>query len=458
MNNNQILSIEHKKLTYHPDIAKQFFTSIEQQPWAMLLRSASSTHMDSRFDILVANPFATLVTFGDETEIHAQNGMTLSREDPFALLADIQEQYLPQVTDASELPFVGGALGYFAYDLGRRVEVLPSLAEQDIAMPDMAVGIYSWVLVVDHQQHTAQLVGQNVEDAWGWLNQQEAIKPSEVTDFALTSPWRSNMSYTAYQDKFARVQAYLRSGDCYQINLAQRFQAHYTGSEWQAYLKLEKGNQAPFSAFLRLPQGAILSVSPERFLQVCDRVIETKPIKGTRPRHADKQQDALLKQDLVSAEKDQAENLMIVDLLRNDIGRVAKPGSVHVPKLFDVESFPAVHHLVSTIRATLDEQYQAADLLRACFPGGSITGAPKVRAMEIIEELEPHRRSAYCGSIGYLSRHGKMDTSITIRTLVAYQKQLYAWAGGGLVADSEGAAEYQETLDKLSRILPTLES
>ncbi|MDF4536337.1 aminodeoxychorismate synthase component I, partial [Vibrio parahaemolyticus] len=224
---------------------------------------------------------------------------------------------------------------------------------------------------------------------------------------------------------------------------------HYTGSEWQAYLKLEKGNQAPFSAFLRLPQGAILSVSPERFLQVCDRVIETKPIKGTRPRHADKQQDALLKQDLVSAEKDQAENLMIVDLLRNDIGRVAKPGSVHVPKLFDVESFPAVHHLVSTIRATLDEQYQAADLLRACFPGGSITGAPKVRAMEIIEELEPHRRSAYCGSIGYLSRHGKMDTSITIRTLVAYQKQLYAWAGGGLVADSEGAAEYQETLDKL---------
>lgn len=149
---------------------------------------------------------------------------------------------------------------------------------------------------------------------------------------------------------------------------------------------------------------------------------------------------------------------MIVDLLRNDIGRVAKPGSVHVPKLFDVESFPAVHHLVSTIRATLDEQYQAVDLLRACFPGGSITGAPKVRAMEIIEELEPHRRSAYCGSIGYLSRHGKMDTSITIRTLVAYQKQLYAWAGGGLVADSEGAAEYQETLDKLSRILPTLES
>lgn len=458
MNNNQILSIEHKHLTYHHDIAKQFFYKIEQQPWAMLLRSASATHMDSRFDILVANPLATITTFGNETEIRTADSVTLSRDDPFQLLAQTQEQYLPTLTYHQDLPFIGGTLGYFAYDLGRQVEQIPTLAEQDIAMPDMAVGLYPWALVVDHQEQTAQLVGHNVEEAWRWLNQQEAEMPSKVTDFALTSPWRSNMSYTAYQDKFVRVQEYLRSGDCYQINLAQRFQAHYTGSEWQAYLKLEAGNQAPFSAFLRLPQGAILSVSPERFLQVSDRVIETKPIKGTRPRHADKQQDALLKQDLVSAEKDQAENLMIVDLLRNDIGRVAKPGSVHVPKLFDVESFPAVHHLVSTIRATLDEHYELADLLRACFPGGSITGAPKIRAMEIIEELEPHRRSAYCGSIGYLSRHGTMDTSITIRTLVAYQQQLYAWAGGGLVADSDGAAEYQETLDKLSRILPTLES
>ncbi|MEK6215375.1 MAG: anthranilate synthase component I family protein, partial [Vibrio fluvialis] len=162
--------------------------------------------------------------------------------------------------------------------------------------------------------------------------------------------------------------------------------------------------------------------------------------------------------ELAQAEKDQAENLMIVDLLRNDIGRVAKPGSVHVPKLFDIESFPAVHHLVSTIHAELDSQYDCADLLRACFPGGSITGAPKVRAMEIIEELEPHRRSAYCGSIGYISRHGRMDTSITIRTLVAQNQQLYAWAGGGVVADSQCEAEYQETLDKLSRILPVLEN
>ncbi|MGL6172602.1 MAG: aminodeoxychorismate synthase component 1 [Vibrio sp.] len=452
----QTLPIEHKKLTYQPDIAKQFFSAIEQQPWAMLLRSASTTHADSRFDILVANPIATLVTFGEHTHINTPTGVTLSPDDPFALLAQVQQQYLPNLNHSTPLPFIGGALGYFAYDLGRRVETLPSLAEQDIALPEMAVGIYSWALVVDHQQQSAQLVGEQVGSAWAWLNQQRDNHHTIASDFALTSPWQANMSYAAYQAKFDQVQHYLRSGDCYQINLAQRFQASYTGSEWQAYLKLEAGNQAPYSAFLRLPQGAILSVSPERFLQLVDRVIETKPIKGTRPRSNDPLQDAALIQDLANAEKDQAENLMIVDLLRNDIGRVATPGSVQVPKLFAIESFPAVHHLVSTIRATLDTPYQAADLLRACFPGGSITGAPKVRAMQIIEELEPQRRSAYCGSIGYLSRHGSMDTSITIRTLVAYQQQLYAWAGGGLVADSQAEAEYQETQDKLSRILPTL--
>ncbi|WP_031815505.1 aminodeoxychorismate synthase component I, partial [Vibrio parahaemolyticus] len=277
-------------------------------------------------------------------------------------------------------------------------------------------------------------------------------------DFALSGDWQSNMTKESYATRFDKVQEYLLSGDCYQINLAQRFNAPYQGSEWQAYLKLESANQAPFSAFIRMPESSILSISPERFLELKDRVIETKPIKGTRPRSEDPRQDTANAHDLQTAEKDQAENLMIVDLLRNDIGRVASPGSVHVPKLFDIESFPAVHHLVSTIRANLDEQYSPADLLRACFPGGSITGAPKVRAMQIIEELEPHRRSAYCGSIGYISRHGRMDTSITIRTLVAENHKLYAWAGGGVVADSDCASEYQETLDKLSKILPALQS
>ncbi len=447
--------LDFKALDYADDLTISLFSRIEHQPWAMLLRSASETHIDSRFDVLVANPIATLETVAGDTQIKTDTQEYASQDDPFSLLDELQQQLLPNLELGAEwdLPFVGGALGYFSYDLGRRVESMPELAAKDLQTPDMAVGLYEWALVVDHKLKTAILVGQNTQAAWQWLNSQS---PVDVEDFKLIGDWQSNMTQASYASRFDSVQEYLLSGDCYQINLAQRFNAPYQGSEWQAYLKLEAANQAPFSAFIRMPKSTLLSISPERFLELKDNVIETKPIKGTRPRGVDTVQDQANAQDLQTAEKDQAENLMIVDLLRNDIGRVASPGSVHVPKLFDIESFPAVHHLVSTIRANLDPQYSAADLLRACFPGGSITGAPKVRAMQIIEELEPHRRSAYCGSIGYISRHGRMDTSITIRTLVAENNKLYAWAGGGVVADSDCASEYQETLDKLSKILPAL--
>ena len=447
--------LDFKALEYANDLAITLFSRIESQPWAMLLRSASKTHIDSRFDVLVANPIATLETVAGDTRIKTESQQYLSQQDPFLLLDELQQQLLPNLELGSErdLPFVGGALGYFSYDLGRRVESMPELATKDLQTPDMAVGLYEWALVIDHKLKKACMVGQNIEQAWQWLNSQS---PADGEDFKLIGDWRSNMTQESYASRFDRVQEYLLSGDCYQINLAQRFNASYRGNEWQAYTKLEAANQAPFSAFIRMPNSAIISVSPERFLELKDNVIETKPIKGTRPRSQNTDLDQANAHNLQTADKDQAENLMIVDLLRNDIGRVASPGSVHVPKLFDIESFPAVHHLVSTIRADLDTQYSAADLLRACFPGGSITGAPKVRAMQIIEELEPHRRSAYCGSIGYISRHGRMDTSITIRTLVAEDNKLYAWAGGGVVADSDCAAEYQETLDKLSKILPAL--
>ncbi|MFM2590229.1 aminodeoxychorismate synthase component 1 [Vibrio sp. TBV020] len=453
MNNITPNCLEIKPICYQPDLAVQHFANIESLPWAMLLRSPSDTHIDSRFDILVAQPIATITTVGEESHLVTPNEASVSKGNPFDLIKQVQSECLPDLDYDGDLPFVGGALGYFSYDLGRRVERMPDLAQRDLQTPDMAVGIYNWAMIVDHKEKQAFVVGEQVESNWAWLLEQ---KPMDSTAFSLTSEWQSNMTKQSYSDKFSQVQEYLRSGDCYQINLAQRFKARYQGSEWQAYQKLENVNQGPFSAFIRTDKGAILSVSPERFLQVKDREIETKPIKGTRPRSEDKILDQQAAYDLANAEKDQAENLMIVDLLRNDVGRVAKPGTVHVPKLFDIESFPAVHHLVSTIRAKLDTGYSPADLLCASFPGGSITGAPKIRAMEIIEELEPHRRNAYCGSIGYISRHGRMDTSITIRTLVAEQGSMHVWAGGGLVADSQCDAEYQETLDKLSRILPVL--
>ncbi|MCF5769427.1 aminodeoxychorismate synthase component I [Aeromonas veronii] len=436
----------------------QLFARLQHQPWAMLLESAGPLGADNGFDIITADPLATLETRGEVTTLRVGVNISEHREDPLALLAHTQQQLLGELDlCATHLPFIGGALGLFGYDLGRRFERLPVQAAADIAVPDMAVGIYDWALLRNVATGDWQLV------QWGdkaglakrlaWLEQQQA-KPAPA--FALLGAWQSNMSRAEYGEKFARIQAYLAAGDCYQINLTQRFSAPYQGDEWQAYCLLATANKAPFSAFIRLPESALLSLSPERFLLLDGRHIETKPIKGTRPRHPDPATDRQVARELAQADKDRSENLMIVDLLRNDIGRVSRPGSVSVPHIFAVESFPAVHHLVSTIHGELDARWQGIDLLRACFPGGSITGAPKIRAMEIIEELEPQRRNAYCGSIGYLSQHGRMDTSICIRTLIAEAGRLHCWAGGGIIADSDADSEYQETYDKVARILPPL--
>lgn len=424
----------------------------------MLLESAGPLGADNGFDIITADPMATLETCGQLTTVRSSNVEKEHHGDPLTLLAELQQQLLGQpVAYDSKLPFIGGALGLFGYDLGRNFEQLPSHAAADIKVPDMAVGIYDWALLRSVETGAWQLVHWGDEAGLArriaWLEQQVA---EPAPPFHLQGSWQSNMSREAYGEKFARIQEYLAAGDCYQINLTQRFSAPYQGDEWQAYCTLAAANKAPFSAFLRLPDSAILSLSPERFLLLDGRHIETKPIKGTRPRHPDPVIDRDIAQELSLADKDRSENLMIVDLLRNDIGRVSRPGSVSVPHLFAVESFPAVHHLVSTIHGELDNRWRGVDLLRACFPGGSITGAPKIRAMEIIEELEPQRRNAYCGSIGYLSQHGRMDTSICIRTLIAEAGRLHCWAGGGIIADSDADSEYQETYDKVARILPLL--
>ena len=444
-------------LPWRQDAAEYYFAPLSASPWAMMLHSGYANHPHSRYDIVVAEPRITLVTRGKTTDIsHADGTVTTSQDDPLALLHDALASCAFNEAAIPDLPFIGGAVGLFGYDLGRRFENLPQLAQADINVPDMAVGVYDWALIVDHHRQVVTLLSYgDVHARQAWLAQQSA---PTAQPFTLTSRWQSNMSREQYGEKFRQVQAYLQSGDCYQVNLAQRFQASYQGDEWQAFVRLNHSNRAPFSAFLRFDDSAILSLSPERFIQLEQGQIQTRPIKGTLPRLDDPQADAEQANRLANSAKDRAENLMIVDLMRNDIGRVAVPGSVRVPELFVVEPFPAVHHLVSTITAMLPPTLHATDLLRAAFPGGSITGAPKVRAMEIIDELEPHRRNAWCGSIGYLSACGNMDTSITIRTVTATQGTLYCSAGGGLVADSEEAAEYQETFDKVNRILSQLES
>ena len=454
----------------------EVFGCFAHLPWAILLDSAGSDHCDAKYDIISFDPLATITSqegvtqkrhlrpAGDnQAPVTDLPQETSNTTDPFSILQAAIAAYFP-VQHRCELPFSGGALGTFSYDLGRRIEKLPATAAKDISLPEMNVGLYDWALLFCYQSQTWSLVHYHGEaalksrlaDIESRLSAHRQDETVNKAVFSLSRDWQAQITKDEYRDKFDRVQEYLHSGDCYQINLTQRFEAEYRGDEWQAYLKLRASNKAPFSAFIRLEQHAILSISPERFIKLNGDAIETKPIKGTMARASDIEADRAAAAMLAASEKDRAENLMIVDLLRNDIGKVASPGSVRVPHLFAIESFPAVHHLVSTVTATLALPNTPCDLLRAAFPGGSITGAPKIRAMEIIEELEPSRRSLYCGSIGYISQDRQMDTSITIRTLVAEPPHLYCWAGGGIVADSRVDAEYQESYDKVSKILPIL--
>jgi para-aminobenzoate synthetase component 1 len=449
-----------EELPYFEDTAALFLPWADRR-WAVFLDSGYPHSRQGRYDIIAADPIRTLVTRGGLTEIREGGNIALSPGDPFNLV----RQALGPITPALPgLPFVGGAIGYFGYDLARRVEKLADRAADAENIPEMAVGIYDWALVVDHQERRSFLVGQglssNLDTRWPHLVDAFSHIQTigwQFSDFAVLGEVRSNMDRARYGRAFARIQQYIREGDCYQVNLAQRFAAYCSGNPWSAYQHLRTFNPAPFSAYLNTPQCQVLSSSPERFLQVKLGVVETKPIKGTRPRHPDPAEDAASAGELRSSLKDRAENLMIVDLLRNDIGKSCAPGSVHVPGLFEIESFATVHHLVSTVRGRLAEGRDALDLLRGCFPGGSITGAPKIRSMEIIEELEPHRRGVYCGAIGYVGFDGNMDTNIAIRTLVHSGNSIRFWAGGGIVADSDAELEYQECYHKARALLHLLD-
>lgn len=432
------------------------FSVLQQTSNCVFLDSASKDHENSNFSVFAWRP-KFVITADLNTTTVKQDGRVIRESDQDPLL--IVQEYLDHLQDVeTDLPFCGGAIGYFDYELGGRFETLPEPKSDEISLPNMFVGIYDTALVVDQQNGEIHFVSTNDDADAVYQFLIDALEASEQSreDFKLTTPWQSNMTKAEYSEKFAKVQEYLKAGDCYQINLAQRFSAGYQGDEWHAYLALRTENAAPFSSFIRTDNGCVLSVSPERFLQVNKGHIETKPIKGTRPRSLEVEQDQKLANELTEASKDRAENLMIVDLLRNDLSKVAVPGSVEVPSIFAIESFPAVHHLVSTVVAKLQPPYTSLDLLRGAFPGGSITGAPKIRAMQIIHELEPNPRSVYCGAIGYIKPNGDMDTNITIRTLVCSGNSIHCWAGGGLVADSNSDEEYQETLDKVGKILPTL--
>jgi para-aminobenzoate synthetase component I len=442
-------------LPYVSDSAS-LFARIAHLPWATYLDSGQPKSQYGRYDVMAAKPFITLTTRGESTEIWRRNGISHSDQYPFELLKDILKPY----TQAKHsLIFEGGAIGYFGYDLARRVEHLPSLAADAEHIPEMMVGIYDWAVVVDHREKSAHLVSHGVdaqtEQDWSDLcalfNSPSPETTPDLAAFEVAAEASSNMDLATYETAFNRIKRYIFEGDCYQVNLAQRFSAPATGDAWQAYLHLRHISPAPFMAYMNFPGLQVLSASPERFLQVVGDHVETRPIKGTRPRADDAAKDAQNANDLKNSLKDRAENLMIVDLLRNDISKSCT--HVRADRLFALESFANVHHLVSTVTGKLAATKTAIDLLRGSFPGGSITGAPKLRSMQIIEELEPNRRGLYCGAIGYIGFDGNMDTSIAIRTAVYANHEIRFWAGGGIVADSEMQKEYRETWDKASSML-----
>ncbi|QXI27139.1 aminodeoxychorismate synthase component I [Pseudomonas vanderleydeniana] len=438
-------------LPYRPDPAA-YFAAIRHAPGAVLLDSGRPVAERGRYDLLSAWPLEQLTVLPNEA---GEDFLVRLR----GTLARLGRAELPA---AVELPFAGGLIGYLSYDFGRHLEALPSQARDDLQLPDARFGLYAWALVSDHQQATSQLVFHpTVEQAERErLVQLFSQEPAtETGSFQLDTPMAADLDAESYRQAFERIQQYIQAGDCYQVNFAQRFRASCQGDPWVAYLALRAACPTPFSGFQSLPDnGAVLSLSPERFVRVSNGQVETRPIKGTRPRGRDAAEDAANAAQLRGSTKDRAENLMIVDLLRNDLGRTCKIGSVRVPELFSLESYPNVHHLVSSVTGELAAGRDALDLIAGSFPGGSITGAPKIRAMQIIDELEPTRRALYCGSLLYLDVRGEMDSSIAIRSLLVKDGQVSCWGGGGIVADSEWQAEYQESITKVKVLLDTLQA
>lgn len=416
-------------LPYERDSA-QLIRRLQSLPSLIALDSGLGQDRHGRYDIISALPTVLLTETDEQPDMFARVQQALDQERPTLPLPDA----------LLALPFNGGALGYFAYDGSANV------------------GVYHWAIVVDHQQQHTHLFALPGCASQTWERVKTCLEQNitATSAFTLANPFEANFDEAQYAAAFERIQDYIQAGDCYQVNLAQRFKSRYTGDPLSAYLRLRNSIHSPFAGFMRTANGAVLSFSPERFIQVQNTQVLTQPIKGTRPRSQDPVQDQALAKELQDSSKDRAENLMIVDLLRNDLGTLCVTGSIKVEQLFELQSFTNVHHLVSSIRARLAPEHSALELLRNCFPGGSITGAPKKRAMEIIAELEPDSRQVYCGTLGYIGFDGNLDSNIMIRTLHCTRGEIYCWGGGGIVADSVCAQEYQECFDKINNIINRL--
>ncbi len=445
------------------------YAAVADMEYSLLLDSADTNHPSSRYSYVLAKPVEMISTKNGKTTICSKTQKGTFTGDPFSLIQErLNYRIKTQETVEGLPPFQGGLAGFFGYDLVRGIETIPALAKDNEDMPDMAVGIYDQVYAYDHAQNRGWVITHCDNEAEARLKQKcfiraitRAVETKEYQPRIID--WEANFDAHDYKNQIRKIIDYIEAGDVFQANMTQRFDADLEDrfDAFAHYLHLRKINPAPFASFMNLGDIQISSSSPERFLSVHDGEVKTQPIKGTRPHVEDSTLDKVLKHELMSSNKDRAENTMIVDLMRNDLSKVCEPKSVLVTDLCKVETFSSVHHLVSSITGTLKKEFSPLDLLKACFPGGSITGTPKIRAMEIIEELEPTRRGPYCGSMAYIGFDGAMDSSILIRTLLfegdKKNRHVCFQVGGGIVADSDPDAEYAETFDKADAIFRSFE-
>lgn len=452
--------------------------SVENAHGLVLLQSSLPQHPYSRFSFATFDPFLSFVSYGSLCEIRSGSDKYRLYGNPWIILDELLEEF--EIEDEPDVPFpLGGAFGYWGYELKHFVE--PRIARpvhNDLCLPDCYVGFYDSLLAIDHHNKQMWIISTGLDHTGkrdliraqhkinSWTNIIENIlcnSPVLSTQIceptaSLCTPVKitSNMSRQTFIQKVRRAKEYIYSGDIYQVNLSHRLRARTEVDPKKLYIKMITFSPAPFSAFIDCGEFQLVSVSPELFLKISGNHIKTRPIKGTRPRSSDITKDTRLAYELQTSQKENAELIMITDLLRNDLGRVCKYGSVYVSELLKLERHPSVHHLISTIEGALRDDISHIDALAKCFPGGSITGAPKIRAMEIIDELEQTARGPYTGAHGYIGFNRESQLSITIRTAICKDNYALYQTGAGIVADSDPEAEYAETIAKASGFLSAI--
>ncbi len=457
-----------------PLTAPEVFELFHSQLNSIFLDSGMDPQGLGRYSFIGIDPFLVMNSRGNQAKFIKQGKQENKEGNPFDFLGNLLETYRLDST-RSPIPFCGGAVGYFSYDLCHFIERLPTTAIDDLKLPESYFGFYDTVVAFDNLENKTYITSTGFPE----LDESKRLKRAklrlEEMKGRLSSPslhtseansennnkiteavLKSNFTPEGYMEAVDRVKEYIAAGDVFQVNISQRFETELSITPYELYRRLRQINPAPFASYLNFDDITVVSASPERFLRVDGDWVETRPIKGTRPRGKDATEDAMLAQELLDSIKDRAENVMIVDLERNDLGRVCQYGTVKVTELAILETFPTVFHLTSTVIGKLRPDKNRVDLLKASFPGGSITGAPKVRAMEIIDELEPTRRSVYTGAIGYVGFGSSLDLNIVIRTFIIKGNKAYFQVGGGIIYDSNAEAEYQETLDKAKALIQAL--